>query len=1012
MAEKNGSRKTKIFISYSRKNKLFVRKLNKAMDENGFEAWVDWEGIPLSADWMAEITAAIEASDTFVFVISPDSLNSKVCMDELELAIKYNKKIIPVLYGVSEKKQKLHPKLASTNWVYMRPQKDDFKATVPKLIESIQTDLGWVQKHTRLLQRATEWEQKERNKSYLLQGSDLSDGEHWMTESTKDAARAVVLVQAEYISASRKDAVKRQRNLTIGVGIALALSILLGIYAFNQSIEARKSRDQAEASQKVAEASQKVAEANEQARATQQAVAEEQKIIADANAQKANAQRSASEAKIHQDRVGELHTSTLLALDAYQRLPNLPDAENILRNNISLLPIPVKQMNVDARIWTIQPSPDQEKFVTVDSGGKACIWSMEDGSQFLCAQHDGIVYDSVMSQDGSILVTGTEKGIVTFWNANTGEQIKSLQFDGAIWDLNLHPNGRWLGAGRSNAVSIIDMKDMNEELYFTQNGDVKTIAFDESGAYMAIGTSKGYVSIWTVMGTQTIAGPKHDSEVIDLEFSPDSKWLVSVGADSAARAAQTAYGGQKYSIKHGDWVEDVTFGPDSAWFVTVSDDNTVRVIDTATGQERLRMTQANFVQKVRVSKDGQWIATTGHDQTVRIWDSATGAEVMRIPIEGIGSSIRFNKDSTRLIAGDRSGHITLWDVSQLNARKGFIQYSDFLHDALFSPNGEWLAVNSDDANIWLIKSDQLGNKEDNRQKLVTANGLTYDMAVSADSNWIAAVEYDSNIAEYNRVILASVDGTKKFFLSHDTEVINTVSFTPDSKQVVTADENGLICAWNVENGEKSLCFNTEGVILSIAVSPNGNYLVAGMDGNHSIVWDLTTQAQAATLEQVGGIKAVQYIKDGKLLATGSSEATVYLWNVEDGSFNRAENILVVNGEILSLELSPDDKQLAVGDTTGYVYLFDLALNQEVARLPHVDKVTSVSFSPDGSQLASVARKTVLLWDVPSIPLIMRDKLMETACSRLITNFDRNKWKLLFFEEEYRLICPNLPAGEN
>ena len=48
MAENNKSRKTKVFISYSRKNKLFVSKLNKALDENGIETWVDWEGIPLA----------------------------------------------------------------------------------------------------------------------------------------------------------------------------------------------------------------------------------------------------------------------------------------------------------------------------------------------------------------------------------------------------------------------------------------------------------------------------------------------------------------------------------------------------------------------------------------------------------------------------------------------------------------------------------------------------------------------------------------------------------------------------------------------------------------------------------------------------------------------------------------------------------------------------------------------------------------------------------------------------
>ncbi len=87
MSEINAARKTKIFISYSRKDKAFVRKLNNAIDAAGIDAWVDWEGIPLSSDWMSEISAAIEGGDAFIFVISPDSLKSQVCRDELELGI-------------------------------------------------------------------------------------------------------------------------------------------------------------------------------------------------------------------------------------------------------------------------------------------------------------------------------------------------------------------------------------------------------------------------------------------------------------------------------------------------------------------------------------------------------------------------------------------------------------------------------------------------------------------------------------------------------------------------------------------------------------------------------------------------------------------------------------------------------------------------------------------------------------------------------------------------------------
>jgi hypothetical protein len=76
-----------IFISYSRKDRGFVLRLNQALQKREYDVWVDLEDIPPTADWMEEVRSGIEGSDAYVFVISPDSIASKVCQEELAHAV-------------------------------------------------------------------------------------------------------------------------------------------------------------------------------------------------------------------------------------------------------------------------------------------------------------------------------------------------------------------------------------------------------------------------------------------------------------------------------------------------------------------------------------------------------------------------------------------------------------------------------------------------------------------------------------------------------------------------------------------------------------------------------------------------------------------------------------------------------------------------------------------------------------------------------------------------------------
>jgi hypothetical protein len=89
---------TDIFVSYSRQDKDFVKKFHQALVGSGRNAWLDWKGIPLTADWWAKIQLAIESADNLIFILSPDSVASEVCQKELAHAEALNKRIVPVVY--------------------------------------------------------------------------------------------------------------------------------------------------------------------------------------------------------------------------------------------------------------------------------------------------------------------------------------------------------------------------------------------------------------------------------------------------------------------------------------------------------------------------------------------------------------------------------------------------------------------------------------------------------------------------------------------------------------------------------------------------------------------------------------------------------------------------------------------------------------------------------------------------------------------------------------------------
>lgn len=263
-----------VFISYSRRDGEFAKRLNNALQKDGYDVWIDWEDIPKATNWLNEIYSGIETASAFILIVSEHSLKSEVCNDEIAHARKFNKRIIPIIRQVpTPDTEKLVNQawegatwggIARDNWQNTRKLNwlmfhDDnhFQADYDALITTLNEDVTHRTIHTRFLVRAIAWERQARNPSFLLIGDELASAEGWLAESDGKNPSPDVL-HHQYIGESRRVEEERARRLAqlqqrtvqfrrtaIALGGVGVVAVLITLYAVYITGLARDQRDEA-----------------------------------------------------------------------------------------------------------------------------------------------------------------------------------------------------------------------------------------------------------------------------------------------------------------------------------------------------------------------------------------------------------------------------------------------------------------------------------------------------------------------------------------------------------------------------------------------------------------------------------------------------------------------------------------------------------------------------------------------------------------------------------------------
>jgi WD40 repeat protein len=132
-------------------------------------------------------------------------------------------------------------------------------------------------------------------------------------------------------------------------------------------------------------------------------------------------------------------------------------------------------------------------------------------------------------------------------------------------------------------------------------------------------------------------------------------------------------------------------------------------------------------------------------------------------------------------------------------------------------------------------------------------------------------------------------------------------------------------------------------------------------------------ASSPRFQHTGIVWRVAFSADGKLLASGSNDKTIRLWDVQS---HEPLKVIPVGSNVFCVAFSPDGKRLAAACRDGSIRLYDVARRQQVAELRgHTDYVHSIAWSPDGTRLVSGSGDfTVRIWD----SLSAQDRAKRTA----------------------------------
>jgi WD40 repeat protein len=602
-------------------------------------------------------------------------------------------------------------------------------------------------------------------------------------------------------------------------------------------------------------------------------------------------------------------------------------------------------------------------------------------------RHGSIIDVMALSPDGKLLATAGMRAI-RVWDVPSGRLRRSRNdvpvsqgVGGCLSVMTFAPDNRTLIYGTEHSEPGVLEVDTGKERSIPipdKGWGTYTVACSPDGRFFGVCTQKNELLVLDFKTHATLWSSKPTSMLI--AFSPDSRTVVLGGkGEEEVILADAASGRPLRRYTHGDEVTKACFSPDGRTLAIGGADGIVGLWSVTNGAKLGQIVHPNarlggcHVTALALSPDGKSLAAGASEKSgqglshaaIFTWRVADGKMLHALRYEGKAvTGVVFVDGGRLLLSTDWPGNIRVWETAT-GAEKTVVEGEIFHDHVAISPDGRLLASGGRDGAI-RISDARSGRRV---RDLTGHPGGVSSLAFDSTGETLASAGRDMVVR-----VWSVASGRERVGMRCGPEgarPINCLAFSPDGRSLAVPDGGRtFVHLCDPGTGTETGRFSVEAVE-RVAFTQDGRTLVAAAADGSATFWD-TRKARVRRVVPGTADEAMVFLAaapDGRLLAFGTHESGIRLWDVEtDRELARIPGDLAPNvgaPSIISAIFSPDGRWLLSGGWNREIRLWEIATRREWHCFSgQGGTATDVAFSPDGREAVSAGKDgTVLVWDL-------------------------------------------------